>query len=265
MMKAFLLMLTAVLVLPVDAADSLSVFIRAGKKTHGPGAHDHPRFLTDWSKLLKERGAKVDGALEFPTDEQIKEADVIVFYAANAGTMNPEQRALLDRFRKRGGGLVFIHDAVCGNDAHWFKTVTGGAWEHRHSKFFEGHFDLSYTNKKHPVTEGAGNFELDDEIYWNLHFHPEASTLATTNCKHAPGSPQRWSREVGKSRTFSSIPGHWHTTFSIPQYRAILLRAIAWAGHRDADLLTTLEEVKALKKPANGPKMDRKTGKPAKE
>ena len=31
----------------------LRVFIRAGAKTHGPGQHDHPRFLADWKKLLK--------------------------------------------------------------------------------------------------------------------------------------------------------------------------------------------------------------------
>ncbi len=263
MMKFLFFTLVACLVLPFAAAEPLSVFIRAGKKTHGPGAHDHPAFLKDWSKLLKERGAVVDGALAFPTDDQMKKADVIVFYAANAGSMKPEERAALARFRKRGGGLVFIHDAVCGNDAHWFKTVTGGAWEHKHSRWFEGHFDLSYSDKDHPVSKGAGNFELDDEIYWKLHFHPKAQVLAKTNCKHAPGSPQIWSLEEGKSRTFSSIPGHWHATFSIPQYRAILLRGIAWAGHRKADLLTTPEEINALKKPENGPKMDRKTGKPA--
>ncbi|MFK7910418.1 MAG: ThuA domain-containing protein [Akkermansiaceae bacterium] len=255
MMKIVILTIFASLALPLASAEPLNVFIRAGKKTHGPGAHDHPRFLADWSKLLKERGAEVDGALVFPTDDQMKKADVIVFYAANAGSMKPEERSALARFRKRGGGLVFIHDAVCGNDAQWFKGVAGGAWEHKHSRFFEGHFDLEYTKKAHPVTKGAGNFELDDEIYWNLHFDPKAKVLAKTNCKHAPGSPQIWSLETGKSRTFSSIPGHWHTTFSIPHYRAILLRGIAWAGHRNADLLTTPEEVKALEKPDNAIKL----------
>ena len=140
-MKSSVFLLIVLFVLPLEAADPLNVFIRAGKKTHGPGAHDHPRFLADWTKLLKE---------------QLKKADVVVFYAANAGSMNPEQRAAMDRLQKRGGGLVFIHDAVCGNDAHWFKNFTGGAWEHRHSRFFEGHFDVSYAENDHPVTKGAG-------------------------------------------------------------------------------------------------------------
>lgn len=261
-MKVIFFALFAGIVLPVVAADPLRVFIRAGKKTHGPGAHDHPAFLRDWSKLLKERGAIVDGALHFPTNQQMNAADVIVFYAANAGSMKAEERTAITNFRKRGGGLVFIHDAVCGNNAQWFKGLAGGAWQHKHSRFFEGRFDVSYQDKPHPITNGAGDFELDDEIYWKLHFDPNVQILAKTNCKHAQGSPQMWSLEEGKARTFSSIPGHWHVTFSIPQYRAVLLRGIAWAGHRKADLLTTPEEVKFLAKPKNGPKIDKKTGKP---
>lgn len=227
----------------------LRVFIRAGQKTHGPGAHDHPRFLKDWTRLLHERGAEVDGALEFPTADQLAKCDVVVSYAANAGDISEDQRKLLAEFQKRGGGLVFIHDAVCSNHHDWFKTVTGGAWEHGHSRWFEGHVDLDYTMVDHPVTEGAGDFKLDDEIYWNLHMMPEAKVLACTTCEKAPGSPQMWSLTVDKSRVFSSIPGHWYATFSVPQYRAILLRGIAWAGHREVDLLTRPEEVAALRDP----------------
>ena len=28
------------------------IYIRAGLKTHGPGQHDYPQFLADWSKVL---------------------------------------------------------------------------------------------------------------------------------------------------------------------------------------------------------------------
>lgn len=256
------LFLLVALLLPLSAAEPLRVFIRAGEKTHGPGAHDHPRFMADWIKLLNGRGAQATGALSFPTAEQIQSADVVIFYAQNAGNITPPQRQLLDAFQKRGGGLVFIHDAVCGDDAQWFKTITGGAWAHKHSKYFEGNFDIDYKDSKHLITQGVADFSLDDEIYWNLHMLPEADILACTNCKRAPGSPQIWSVEKEKSRTFTAIPGHWHTTFSIPQYRAILLRGIAWAGHRKVDSLVTPKEVEALKKPVNGPKMNRATGLP---
>lgn len=255
-MKFLQLILVVVLILPTVANEPLRVFIRAGEKTHRPGAHEHELFLKDWKKVLKERGAEVDGALTFPSEDQLNKTDVLVFYAQNAGTMNKQERELLEKYRERGGGLVFIHDAVCGDDAHWFKSFTGGAWEHQHSKFSMGFFDLDFTNNEHPITKDAGNFRMDDELYYKLHFDPKISVLAHTNHKSAALSPQLWSLENGKSRTFTSIPGHWYPSFSIPQFRAILLRGIAWAGHREVDLLTTKEEIAALKNPNDGPKFD---------
>src|SRR5262245_16803658 len=80
------------------AAQPLRVFIRAGVKTHGPGQHDHPRFLAEWKEMLNQRGAKADGAMDFPTDEQLQQTDVLVMFAAEAGTIAPDQRQALDRF-----------------------------------------------------------------------------------------------------------------------------------------------------------------------
>src|ERR1043166_1862018 len=70
----------------------LRIFLRAGPKTHGPGQHDGPRWLADWKPLLTARGAKVDGAIGFPTAEQLENTDVLVLYAAEGGAIKPEQR-----------------------------------------------------------------------------------------------------------------------------------------------------------------------------
>src|SRR4029079_16363899 len=45
----------------------MHIYLRGGLKSHGPGLHDYPQFLADWSKLLTERGAIVDGGFHFPT------------------------------------------------------------------------------------------------------------------------------------------------------------------------------------------------------
>ena len=39
-------------------------------KTHGEGAHDYPPFIADWSKLLTDKGALVDGSFHFPTAQE---------------------------------------------------------------------------------------------------------------------------------------------------------------------------------------------------
>src|SRR5882672_1161634 len=182
------LALFAVLSFSLQAAQPLRVFIRGGVKTHGPGQHDHPRFLTEWTRLLTERGAKVDGAMDFPTAAQLDKTDVLVMFAAEAGTIAPEQRAALDRFLKRGGGMVCIHDAVCGKDPQWFKTIIGGAWEHGHSKWYEGEFSFYYVDTGHAITAGVSNFDLDDELYYELHLMPEARVLAATYTPNRPDS-----------------------------------------------------------------------------
>src|ERR1044072_3761327 len=91
------------------AEQPLRVFIRAGRKTHGPvgnGQHDGPTFLKEWTQLLKERGAIVSGKIGFPTAEELENTDVIVFYTEEGGRIKPDDRANLDKFLKRGGGIV---------------------------------------------------------------------------------------------------------------------------------------------------------------
>lgn len=259
----------------------LRVFIRGGAKTHGPkenGLHDHPRFLGDFTQLLNERGAKVDGAMKFPSGEQLDQTDVLVMFAAEAGSIAGEDRDHLDKFLSRGGGIVCLHDAVCGTNAPWFKTIIGGAWEHGRSKWFEGPISFYYLDQGHPITSGASNFDVDDELYWDLHMMPEAKILASTwipdkrNSKEGRAyphiyetAPQMWTYERtlpgGKPyRAFVSIPGHKYGTFQLPHYRAVVLRGIAWAGHRPVDSLCRPEELSSLRYPEGGPTAPAKAG-----
>ncbi len=251
------------------AEQPLRVFIRAGKKTHGPagnGQHDGPSFLKDWTKLLNDRGAKVDGAIAFPTAAQLEKTDVIVFYTEEGGTISAPDRANLDKFLQRGGGIVAIHDSVCGKDAQWWKTIIGGAWEHGHSKWLEHDVPIYYVNNDDPITRECSNFEFDDEIYYDLHMMPEVKVLAgswTPDKRAAKGgrqlqhiydvAPQMWTYEKGNHRAFVSIPGHHYRSFNLPHFRAVLLRGIAWAGKREVDSLCSKDELASVRYPEGGP------------
>lgn len=236
------------------AEDPLRVFIRAGVKTHGPGEHDHPRFLEDWSVILAERGAEVAGAQRFPTAEELDATDVMILYAAEGGSIHGEERARLDAFLARGGGLVVLHDAVCGDAPHWFKGVVGGAWEHGHAKWYTGEMGLYFPDREHPITKGVSNFDLTDEIYYELHMDPDAHVIANSFRTTHEIRPQMWVYEKDNYRAFVSIPGHYHDTFSLPPYRTLLLRGIAWAGKRDAGLLVSDAETANLRYPEGGPR-----------
>ena len=248
-----LLVLAPQLAGPPGAAP-LRVTIRAGEKTHGPGEHDHPRFLEEWSVLLEERGAEVEGALAFPSAETLARTDVLVMYAAEGGSIHGAERAALEEYLGRGGGIVVVHDAACGDDPPWFRDVVGGAWEHGRSKWYEGEIGLYLADREHPITRGVSNFDLEDEIYWDLHVSPDAHVLA--NGFHTPFdvTPQMWVYEKDAYRAFVTLQGHEWTTFSHPAWRALLLRGIAWAGRRDADLLVAPDELAALRYPPGGPR-----------
>ena len=241
-------------------ADPLRITLRAGPKTHGPGEHDHPRFMQEWSELLAARGCEVRGSLDFPTRADLERTDVLVLYAAEGGSIHGDERARLEDYLGAGGGIVVLHDAVCGNDPHWFKGVVGGAWEHGHSKWYTSEIGLVFADSEHPITRGAANFDFQDEIYWDLHLDPAAQVLA--NAFHTPFdvTPQIWVYEKDDYRAFVSIQGHYHESFAHPAWRTLLLRGIAWAGKRDADSLVSAEEVRALRYPPGGPLAPERAG-----
>ena len=276
---AFLFAVTA-----LSAAEPLRVFIRANASNRGQEVHAHPRFLGEWTKLLTERGMKVDGGLELPTAAQLAQTDVLVMYAQDGGGFPVEQRAGLDAYLKRGGGLVVIHTAtvptksIPDNSEHW-KSVIGGSWVHGTTRWLEGKMSLYYVDRTHPITTGVANFDLDDEIYYDMDLSPDARVLAAAytpnmaanrrnqkNAQPASGkitvydlAPQIWTYERtvdgGKPyRAFVSIPGHKFATFNMPHYRAVLLRGIAWAGKRtNVDEFCKPDEIDSLLYPAGGP------------
>ncbi|MES2505813.1 MAG: PVC-type heme-binding CxxCH protein [Verrucomicrobiota bacterium] len=256
-----------------SAAEPLRVFIRAGKKSHAPGAHDFPQFLKDWVPLLNERGAKADGGLEFPTKEQLDKTDVLILHAQEAGNIKiGEERKNLMEFLKRGGGLVVIHAAAVSRDHDWFKTIIGGSWNFSRTKWLEAPMSLYFTDHENPITKDISNFDLDDEIYYDMDMLPEAKILAAAYTPKAADTggkgnkeaqqraaeavakkkavniydiqPQMWTYEKENYRAFTCIPGHWYKNFSHVGIKAAILRGIAWAGKREnVDELCKPEEL----------------------
>ena len=205
---------------------------------------------------------------------------MIIVHAQSGGDATEEQKGLIGEFTKRGGGLVVIHAAAVSNDPPWWKSVVGGSWVPKVTKWKEGPMDLYFTENQyigggHPITRGAANFHLDDEIYYDMDLAPEVRVLATSYTpnvrdgkKPADGGkahiydiqPQMWTYEKDGSRAVVSIPGHLYGTFALPNYRAILLRSIAWAGKRtNLDEFTKADEIDALTYPPGGPQKPAQT------
>ena len=165
------------------AAAPLRVYIRAGLKTHALGQHDYPQFLADWSKILTERGARVDGSLHAPLPQELDGVDVIVMYKGDAGEMTPEERAALEAFVKRGGGIVTFHDVLCGPDPAWFSTILGAAKKHGEVNYSAGPIAYTVTDSAHPIMQGVTNFEIDDEAFFKLTVAPGLHRWRRRRCR----------------------------------------------------------------------------------
>ena len=241
--------------IPGQNLAGMHVYIRAGLKTHDVGQHDYPQFLADWSKLLTERGAVVDGSLHAPTAAELAGVDVIVIYKGDAGFMNATEQATLDAFVKRGGGIVALHDAECGPDPVKFAQLMGGAKKHGEVNYTLG-TDMTYhvVARGSPIMKGMTDLTLFDEAFYKMSWAggPGFEVLATTKVPETPSSlrgggvgqvvPQIWTYEHalpgGKpARTFMWMQGHTYSNFAQPQIRAMLLRGIAWAAKRPVDEL----------------------------
>lgn len=128
---------------------------------------------------------------------------------------------------------------------------------------------LYFTDRENRITHGVSNFDLDDEIYYDMDMMPEAKILAaayTPKPKQGeakPGAPvsvydiqpQMWTYETGDRRAFVCIPGHRYANFSHTSIQTLLLRGIAWAGKREADSLLGANPklADALRYPVGGP------------
>lgn len=233
--------------------NGLHVYLWAGLKSHGPGQHDYPQFLADWSKFLTERGAVVDGSLHAPSAEDLASTDVVVVYKGDAGYLSEREKSALEAYVKRGGGLVSLHDALCGPDPAYFASLIGAAKKHGEVNYtLEAPVAYTVVDKAHPIMKEMTDLTIQDEAFFLLTLakDPALHVLATTVIAPTRSAgehkgevvPQMWTYEHTvpggqPARAFVWMQGHAYENFAQPQLRATLLRGIAWAAKKPADEL----------------------------
>jgi type 1 glutamine amidotransferase len=240
-------------VVPDQNPNGMHVYIWAGLKSHMPGQHDYPQFLADWSKILTEHGAVVDGALHPPGSTDLEHTAVIVIYKGDAGYLSDSEKETLETFIKRGGGLVSLHDSLCGPDPAYFATLVGGAKKHGEVNFTLG-APIHYTvvDQSNPIMKDMSDITIFDEAFFKMTWakDPAIHALATTAIPATPSAgghkgevvPQMWTYEHTlpggePARAFVWMQGHTYANFANYQIQRTLLRGIAWAGKHPVDEL----------------------------
>ena len=250
--------------------NGMHIYIWAGLKSHSVGEHDYPQFLADWSKILTEHGAVVDGALHAPSQADLEHTDVVIIYKGDAGYLSNEERSVLEAYVKRGGGLVSLHDSLCGPDPAYFATLVGGAKKHGEVNYTLG-APITYTvvDSVDPIMNGMSKFTIFDEAFYNMTWahDPAIHVLATTVIPGTPSAgthkgevvPQIWTYEHrladGRpARAFVWMQGHEYANFANYQIQRMLLRGIAWAAQKPVDILVDYAPPSAQPQPTSAPR-----------
>jgi type 1 glutamine amidotransferase len=223
-----------------EVLEECKIVLVAGKKDHGPGEHDYPAWQIQWGQLLAAaESVNVDMAMDFPSDDQLAKANILVFF--QKGDWNDERQQKMDAFFERAGGAVYIHWAVNGFDrvADFSKRIglasKGGSISYRH-----GPLSLDVHNTDHPIMRNVEPLQLYDESYWRLTGEPDNITLFASSVEDGESQPQMWAYERAAGKVFVSIPGHYSWTFDDPIFRTILLRGMAWTANQPIDRFNEL-------------------------
>ncbi len=255
--------------IPGQNLNGMRVYIRSGLKTHGPGQHDYPQFLADFSKILTEKGAVVDGSFHAPLAEELAKTDVMIIFKGDAGYMSATEKAALEGFVKRGGGLVLLHDSMCGPDPEYMASMVGGAKKHGEVNYtLEGTVAYDIVDKTNPIMAGMSNFSIHDESFYLMTWakNPGIKVLASVKTDATPTAvrtghagevvPQIWTYEHSlpggqPARSFVWMQGHEYKNMTDPTVLPMLLRGIAWAAKKPVNELVDYKPPAAPARPAN--------------
>jgi len=233
--------------------NGMHIYIWAGLKSHGEGQHDYPQFLADWSKLLTERGAVVDGALHAPSSADLEHTDVVVIYKGDAAYLSDATKSALEAYVKRGGGLVSFHDSLCGPDPSYFATLVGGAKKHGEVNYtLDAPIHYTIADAANPIMKEMTELTISDEAFYTITWakDPAVHVLANAEIPPTPSAgdhkgeivPQMWTYEHQlpggePARAFVWMQGHTYANYANPAIQRTLLRGIAWAAKKPADEL----------------------------
>jgi type 1 glutamine amidotransferase len=235
--------------IPGQNIRGMHIYLWSGLKSHGEGQHDYPQLLADFSKVLTDQGAVVEGGFHPPTPDELSRAEVVIIYKGDAGYMTPTEHQNLLDYVRRGGGFVNFHDTLCGPDPADMAMFLGAGKRHGEVNYtLETPMQYTIADPANPIVAGTGlgDLKFTDEEFYKMTFapsgvHPLATVvIADTQAGRQGGGvgqvvPQMWTYEhtvAGgqPSRAFVWMQGHVYENFANPVLKKVLLRGIAWAG-----------------------------------
>jgi uncharacterized protein len=197
------------------APDGAKVLLLSGGKRQHHGYRDQALYL---SGTLENTGrfqvtiCEDASILETPA---MSKYDLLIVNADRRDDefkfSNDQQEAIF-AYVRGGHGYVSIHaaDNAAKDWLPTWKDMLGGVFSHiglPDGKTRKGTFLVKIADTPSPITNGLKDFNLTDELYYQVQMMPDVQPLATVEFQ-GTAWPVAWTRTFGKGRVFHTVLGH---------------------------------------------------------
>jgi type 1 glutamine amidotransferase/glucose/arabinose dehydrogenase len=248
------------------------VLIAGPLDSHPKDTHEYERNIILLRHLIERspsfRGARVETHFNgWPADPSTLDDADTIFMTSGGGDRKAEDHPLyvgdrlqvLERQMKRGCGIIFHHwstfhplkaeEQILEWNGGFFDFESGpppGKW---YSKIETKEWTTVLGAPDHPVARGLKPFKVKEEFYYKLRFRendPRLKVILQKDGSEPPASAVGWAveRQDG-GRGFGFTGGHFYANWWLPEFRRLVLNAIAWTAKLevpDGGVASTLED-----------------------
>lgn len=245
---------------PPQARPKKIVLIAGPLDSHPKDSHEYERNIILLRHCIQSSptfaGARVE--LHFngwPADPATLDDADTIFMTSGGGDHRLEDHPLyigdrlrtLERQVKRGCGVIFHHWSTFHPVKHhdFITEAVGGYFDYEsgppagkwYSKIETREWTTAIGTPDHPVARGVKPFTLKEEFYYRMKFRVDDPRLRLILIKDG-GDPRTgavgWAVERGDGgRGFGFTGGHFFANWWLPDFRRLVLNAIAWTAKLD--------------------------------
>ena len=193
----------------------------------GASYHDQPEHREILSSLFSSKfeTTMADNA-QVLTSENLGHYDAIADYTSWWEPSEEQHKAVLGAVRA-GLGYFCMHPATASflNDAEHIAMVGGLFIDHDPNKVFVVNIPTARHVEKHPITQGIGDFPIQDEL-----FVVDGDQTQWHIIARAEGHPVLWCKDWGQGRVHTNVLGHDGRALNNPSLQTLILNGVEWVA-----------------------------------
>jgi len=257
-MRAFLIAAILACASAVVAAPKKIVLIAGPITGHPKDTHEYEKNVTLLKHLLDGAGlAKVEAHFRgWPENETTLDTADTIFFPSDGtdhnATNHPlyigERIKVIGKQMNRGCGLVFFHwstfaprrfhDQITEWVGGYFDYETGPPPRNWYSAIQTWEAEAFPDSAAHQITRGVKPFRTQEEYYYRMRFRENDPRLVPILLTRPPNEKEDYAvgwaveRKDG-GRGFGFTGGHFYKNWWSPDFRKLILNAVAWTAKLD--------------------------------